>query len=494
MPDQQQDPHQPADQPAAAGLEVRPRPGRTRRTPRWSSAAVDVAVPDLLGDHREPEQPEHLVEAPPLRGHREAHPRRSSARRSRRGSTSPAAFVGWRRNLWKNSSSPGLDPVGQRAAEVHQRVADRRHLPVEHADRSAAGRPARAPGCRTGSRCGSAGAPTSAGWLLVEPGGDVGPVAGVVGAGPGEPVGPARDLTRDVPRPRPERREARAPRRRPSAGRRGRRRRARTASRRRAAATPERQVAAQDGAVEPLHHVEVRADHRLVGAEARPWWAPGEDRLRARPGCRYSRRMSWALLAFAPAGGRRRIRSRAPGSAAGRSGSRRRPENCRTSGVPTRSARNGRRVLAQPGRDRLDVERVLLAHRAGSGSPRRSAIGHRASCSLAAWARITASYAARSSCLSSHALRAALVGEDQLGPGVEPLEHGRRDVVARSAATPRPAARRPLPTSGVGALAWSPSGWSGSTTGRRRAARTPYAASSWPVVSVTATTAALTAL
>ena len=25
---------------------------------------VEVAVPDLLGDHRQPEQPEHLVEAP----------------------------------------------------------------------------------------------------------------------------------------------------------------------------------------------------------------------------------------------------------------------------------------------------------------------------------------------------------------------------------------------------------------------------------------------
>ena len=39
-----------------------------------------------------------------------------------------------------------------------------------------------------------------------------------------------------------------------------------------------------------------------------------------------------------------------------------------------------------------------------------------------------------------------------------------------------------------------PSGWSGSTTGRPPARCTPYAASSWPAVSVSATTAAFTAL
>ena len=52
----------------------------------------------------------------------------------------PGAFDGWRRNSRKNSSSSSCDPVGQRAAEVHQRVADGGHLPVEDADDPQSGR------------------------------------------------------------------------------------------------------------------------------------------------------------------------------------------------------------------------------------------------------------------------------------------------------------------------------------------------------------------
>ena len=49
-------------------------------------------------------------------------------------------------------------------------------------------------------------------------------------------------------------------------------------------------------------------------------------------------------------------------------------------------------VGPQPGRDSVDVEGVLLAHRAGSGH----LDGHDRASSRAAWCRMTLSYAARS--------------------------------------------------------------------------------------------------
>ena len=62
------------DQPGAALVEVARRPAGTR-VGLVGGLAVVVAVVDLLGDHGEPEQPEHLVEPPLLRADRQAGPR-----------------------------------------------------------------------------------------------------------------------------------------------------------------------------------------------------------------------------------------------------------------------------------------------------------------------------------------------------------------------------------------------------------------------------------
>ena len=113
------------------------------------------AVVDLLGDHGEAEGAEHVVEAPLLGGHLEAtgrgvalddlgpgqHPRR--VRRLAAHGEEGRVVV-------------GLHPVGQCRTEIHQRVTDGGHLPVEHADDAGRVVRGRARGCRTGSRCGSA--------------------------------------------------------------------------------------------------------------------------------------------------------------------------------------------------------------------------------------------------------------------------------------------------------------------------------------------------
>ena len=72
------------------------------------------------------------------------------------------------------------------------------------------------------------------------------------------------------PSPRPRSASPATPRRRRSAGRRARRRRVPHRVETSLGVSVPRQVAAQDGALELLHHVELRADHRLVVAEARP--------------------------------------------------------------------------------------------------------------------------------------------------------------------------------------------------------------------------------
>ena len=88
-----------------------------------------VAVPDLLRDAREPEQPIHLVEQPlrpwPSGGLTVDVDELLARRHARR--------VG---GLHTEGLHPlvvaGLDPVGQRRPEVHERVADRGQFPVEH--------------------------------------------------------------------------------------------------------------------------------------------------------------------------------------------------------------------------------------------------------------------------------------------------------------------------------------------------------------------------
>ena len=94
---------------------------------------VEVPVVDLLGDHGHPEQPEDLVE-PPLLG----RDRPAGALGVRRHELVAGQHAGQVRRHPPHHLEllgvVGLHPVGHRAGEVHQRVAEGGHLPVEHPD------------------------------------------------------------------------------------------------------------------------------------------------------------------------------------------------------------------------------------------------------------------------------------------------------------------------------------------------------------------------
>ena len=212
----------------------------------------------------------------------------------------PGAVVGCRRNVLEELVVVGLDPVGQRAAEVHQRVADRRHLPVEDA------------GAPAGRSSGSSTRlskrkslwirhwPTSAGWCassqavtsLQSPRSSV--------AARREPVGPAGDLARDVPLAAAERRQLRtAGRRRPRAAGPAPPRRARTAS------TPRRPTARRAGPCAGSCRRAAPSRRSPSRSPTRRGTGRPSARRTGRPApsarwMRYSRPMSWALCAFAP--------------------------------------------------------------------------------------------------------------------------------------------------------------------------------------------------
>ena len=95
--------------------------------------AVEVAVVDLLRDHGHPEQPEHLVE-PPLLGRHGAAGALGVRRHELVAGQHPRQVRRHPPHHLELLGVVGLHPVGHRAGEVHQRVAEGRHLPVEHAD------------------------------------------------------------------------------------------------------------------------------------------------------------------------------------------------------------------------------------------------------------------------------------------------------------------------------------------------------------------------
>ena len=233
---------------------------------------VVVAVVDLLGDHAEPEQPEHLVEPPLLRGHREPgargvvlddlgageHPgqvRRLAAelrgrtRRRRPGSSRPARRRGPSagRRGWPSPSRGRRRPAaGRRRSSTT--LSNRKSLWITQFA-------------------------TSVGLVLVEPGHHPLVVADVVGA---RRCGSGRTSRR--PAARRSRRPCRGRRARPPTGSTAcsSTSTSRTlvhsvrAPARGAASSPSGRSRRRIDAVEPLHHVEVRADHGLVVAEARP--------------------------------------------------------------------------------------------------------------------------------------------------------------------------------------------------------------------------------
>ena len=107
--------------------------------------------------------------------------------------------------------------------------------------------------------------------------------------------------------------------------------------------------------------------------------------------------------------------------------------------------------------------------------------------------RITASYAARSFSFSVVRRAGGLVGKDQLVPAVEPVEDGGGDVVGAERSVRDQAAdhlRRPRSSAPRMFSIRLVRKYDGQTTEQR----TPYSASSWPAVSLNATTAAFTAL
>ena len=143
---------------------------------------------------------------------------------------------------------------------------------------------------------------------------------------------------------------------------------------------PVGEVAAEDHAVQPLHDVELAADHRLVRAVPEDLGTTGNTG-REPPLDPHSRPMSWAVAALRPAAGRRRTSSRS-GTPAGTSGWTLPP---RTAGPPA----------AQPGqlRDSRAASACTAATSNASsartsagldGSPGRRPLGRRAHAARAA--------------------------------------------------------------------------------------------------------------
>ena len=84
---------------------------------------------NLLRDHRDLEQPERVVER------RIAHVH-SAMRAIRLHQLGPGHVAGQRRDAEteraKDRRVAGFHPIGEAGAEIHERIPDRRHLPVEN--------------------------------------------------------------------------------------------------------------------------------------------------------------------------------------------------------------------------------------------------------------------------------------------------------------------------------------------------------------------------
>ena len=263
---------------------------------------------------------------------------------------------------------------------------------------------------------------TSSGWCSLDPLDDVGPVAGVVGARLGEPADPAADLAADVTVV-----PCRAW---PASG-------SDAVSTECSATRTSKAFSHRRGGVLGSQR---RRAARGAGSCRRA--SPSRRTPSRSPTRRRSGRPSWRRTgtpARAPTGSGTRgpCRGRWPPSPrpAGGAGSGRR------SGVPEQVGQVGgaarelahlgradqvvaerRRVVAQPGRHRLDVEGVLVADRRRPGCRRRSR--HRLQ--LRACARITASYAGRSCLLQRPGVPGRLVGHDQLVAAVDARPAPRR--------------------------------------------------------------------
>ena len=263
----------------------------------------------------------------------------------------------------------GLHPVGQRRAEVHERVADGRELPVEDADDARGVRRVQDEVVEAEVVVDQHVRPVGR-LVRVEPGHRRLEVADVGRAGPAVAAGPALDLAPDVALAAVEPGE---PRRLEVDVVQRDQRVDRVAAQGLHAGAVEaelgRQVAAQDRALDALHDVELGAEHVLVAAVRHHLGHEGEHRR--------ERGLEVVLAAHVV---------RAPGLGAHRRAAQDEVTSpgCRATGIPEQVREVGRAadelpdlgdpvetgcaggVLAQPRGDSLDVEGVLVAHRCGT--------------------------------------------------------------------------------------------------------------------------------
>ena len=182
------------------------------------------------------------------------------------------------------------------------------------------------------------------------------------------------------------------------------------------------ELAARDGALDPGHHVERRADHRLVVAVGDHLGHQREDRRQRRLDPVLATHVVGALRLHARRRPAQDQRGAGPVEPVGQvGGAARELADVRGPVEPVAPVLD--RVLAQPLRD---GRRRRRRPRRGPAPPRRVM---RSSCSRAAWCRIWTSYAARSSRLRSYAARAAGSGRISSSPRSSPVEHRGRDLV-----------------------------------------------------------------
>ena len=329
---------------------------------------------DLLRDHRQTEQPEHLVEAPLLLGHVDPRqprvPLHHLPAREHAGSVGGLATEGL-----EHRAVVVLHPVGQRTTQIHERVADGGHLPVQDTDHvrhvvrvqhqiveaevvvdeavprvlGLVGRQPRdhRPEIR---HIGGAGAPVAG-----RPALDLATHIALTAVEIGEPGG--GDVHRVQLHQRVDGRLGQPP------------------GGDAVQAQLARQVLAQDPADHPLHHIELGADHRAVVAES--------DHARHQRVHRPQRRLHPVFAAHVVgatglgAGGRatqHQVRAGVSQQVGEVRGAARVLTDLREDGVVVVTqvhADQHRRVVGddrpQPRGHRPHVERVLLAHRAGTG-------------------------------------------------------------------------------------------------------------------------------
>src|ERR1700689_404522 len=120
----------PADEAAAALAQVSASLAEVGES--WIGGLTEYeAAVNLLQDHHQPEQTEHLVEIEAI----DAPTAAFAVVGHHLAAGQHAGHVRWlTTQRVERGVVVGLYPVGHRAAEIHHRIAERAHLPIEHTD------------------------------------------------------------------------------------------------------------------------------------------------------------------------------------------------------------------------------------------------------------------------------------------------------------------------------------------------------------------------